>query len=173
MESVVILFRLTADCAELIVIDELDLGAVHTRPAGRTMRVAPELQLAKARLERIEDEQPTGQRVRLLQDDLDGLVDLDRADDPAQHAQNACFLAGRRHLGRRRIGIQAPIARPFERDKVVNGLTQNLEALDREIEDEKRLNELDSSRVREREEKREALKTGLDWMKKISNGSCE
>jgi hypothetical protein len=63
--------------------------------------------------------------------------------------------------------------RPFERDKVINGLTQNLEALDREIEDEKRLNELDSSRVREREEKREALKTGLDWMKKISNGSCE
>ena len=43
---------------------------------------------------------------------LDGLVDLDRADRRAQHAEHAALGAGRHHAGRRRLRVEAAVARP-------------------------------------------------------------
>ena len=44
-------------------------------------------------------------------DQLDRLGRLDHADDARQHAEHAAFGAARHEAGRRRLGIQAAIAR--------------------------------------------------------------
>src|SRR5215204_5095210 len=95
--------------AELFVVDQL----LHRRvlAADGALRVFPQLQLAEAQLPRVEEEQPVNQRLAPAEDELDGLVRLNRADDAGQHPQHTTFGAGGYEAGRRRLRIEAAVAR--------------------------------------------------------------
>ena len=95
--------------AERVVVDEL--GDRRVLPADRALGVLADPHRAVAHLQGVIDHQPTDQRVAHAGDQLDGLVDLDRADGRAQHAEHAALGARRHHAGRRRLRVQAPVAR--------------------------------------------------------------
>ena len=82
--------------------------------------------------ERVEEEEPPGERVAALEDQLQRLVRLDRADDPRQHAEHAALRAARRELGGRRLREEAAVARP---DARVEHGDLALEAEDRAVDD--------------------------------------
>src|SRR6185295_18313492 len=108
---------LIPDLAELVVIDELDLLGRLAFAAHRAHRIARALELAELHGQRVEVQLAPGQRLALAQQHLDGLGRLQRADHTAQHAQHAGFLARRRHVGRRRLRVEAAIAGTFERQE--------------------------------------------------------
>src|SRR5690606_10964633 len=99
--------------------------------AERTFRVLAELELAERHLPRIEQQQAVEKDPLGAENDLDHLVCLDRADDPWQYSKHAALCTGRDQPRRRRLRIQAAIARsllcpedarlPFEpKDRTVN-----------------------------------------------------
>ncbi len=81
--------------------------------AHRAIRIFAQLQLAKLHGQRIEQQQATDKAVAAPQNQLDRLHGLNRADDPRQYAEHAALRARRDEPRRRRLGIQAAVARPF------------------------------------------------------------
>src|SRR5437588_2936236 len=101
--------RRRAQSAELLVVNQL---AYRRRlPAHGARRVFPQLQLAEAKLPRVEQEQTIDERVASAEYELDRLVRLYRADDAGQHAEHSAFGARRDEAGRRRLWIKATVAR--------------------------------------------------------------
>ena len=74
--------------------------------------IAPHRHLVECRAERVEEEQPPCERVATVEDQLQRLVRLQRADDAGQDAEDASLGAARRQLGRRRLGEEAAVAGP-------------------------------------------------------------
>ena len=107
--SCCVLRRGRMDAAELFVVDQL--GDRRVRAAHRAVRILPELQLAEPHPQRVVDQEPADQRLADAGDQLDRLGRLDDADDARQHAEHAAFGAARHEPGRRRLRIQAAIAR--------------------------------------------------------------
>jgi hypothetical protein len=97
--------------AKLVVVDELGDGRVRT--AYRAVGILPELQLAELHSERVEDEESADERLAGADDELDRLGRLDAPDHAREHAEHASFGAAGNEARRRRLGIQAPIARAF------------------------------------------------------------
>ena len=95
--------------AELLVVDQLldrRVGAAH-----RAIRILAQLQLAEAHLQRVVDHEAADQRLADAEDDLHRLGRLDHADDAGQHAEHAALGAARDQPRRRRLGIEAAVAR--------------------------------------------------------------
>ena len=86
------------------------VGAVA---ADRAVGIATHVHLVERRAERVEEEQPAGERLAASEDQLERLVRLERADDPRQDAEDAALGAARRELGRRRLGEEAAVAGPL------------------------------------------------------------
>src|SRR5262249_41422212 len=102
-----------AQAAKLFVVDELvdrRLLAAH-----RAATVALEVKRIDLVRQRIEAEKLADERLALAEDQLDRLQRLDRSDEAREDSQYAGLGAGRRHVGRRRLGVKAPIARPLAR----------------------------------------------------------
>ena len=106
---------LPTDSAELFVVNQL--GHARMRSAHRAFGVLAQLELAELQIERVKQQQPPDERPAPAEDQLDGLERLDRAHDSRQHAQHASLGATRHHPRRRRLGIEAPVARAFLRIK--------------------------------------------------------
>src|SRR5438094_8998668 len=86
--------------AESLVVDVRgDRRMVAARWA---LRIAAELDLAEARLERIEEEEASDERLADPEQQLDSLVSLERADDARQDPEDSRLGTVRRQLGRRR-----------------------------------------------------------------------
>src|SRR5581483_9151760 len=99
--------------AELDVVDVL--GDRWRLAADRAVRVAAQLHLGERGSERVEEEQPAGERLADPERELDRLVRLQRADDAGQHAEHAALGAARSELWRRRLREQAAVAGPLVR----------------------------------------------------------
>ena len=97
-----------ADAAELVVVNQFRQGRLGA--AGRAVGVLAELQLAELHLQRVKDQQTPLQRLAGAEDELDGFVRLNRADDAGQHSEHAAFGAARHQPGRGRLGIEAAVA---------------------------------------------------------------
>ena len=69
-------------------------------------------QRAKRHPQRVEQQQPSDERLADAGQQLDRLRRLNRSDDAGQHAEDAAFRARRHEVRRRRLGIEAAIARP-------------------------------------------------------------
>src|SRR5215813_8520351 len=88
--------------AELLVVDELDRAAVDAVAARRARRIAAQLELAEPRLDRVVDDESTGEHVAEPEHELDRLGRLQNAHHAGQHAEHAglgtrrCFFGGRR-----------------------------------------------------------------------------
>ena len=89
----------------------MQLGDRRVLAAERAVRVLADLDLAVGHLQRVVDHQPADQRLADAGEQLDRLGDLDRADRRAQHAEHAALGAGRDHAGRRRLRVEAAVAR--------------------------------------------------------------
>src|SRR5207249_2349233 len=72
-----------------------------------------QLELAELQAERIKHQQPADQAVAPAQDELYGLESLDSSHDARQYAQHPTLSAAWHQSGRRRLGIEATIARSF------------------------------------------------------------
>ena len=101
--------RSRPEAAELLVVDQLRDRRV--RAAHRAVGILAQLQLAEPHPQRVVDQEAANQRLANSGDQLDGFGRLDHADDAGQHAQDATLGAARHEPGRRRLGIQAAIAR--------------------------------------------------------------
>src|SRR5579863_848587 len=95
---------------ELLVVNQRDvfrLLAIATRRAGRIVRA---LELPELHGQRVEHQLAPAERLADSQQDLDRLDRLQRSDHAAQHAKHAGLLAGGRHVGRRRLRVEAAVA---------------------------------------------------------------
>src|SRR5581483_6517097 len=100
-----------ADAAELVVVNELAHGGM--RAAGGAVGILAQLELAEAHAQRVYQHQTPDKRLALAEDELDGFGGLHHADQSRQDAEHAPFCAGGNQPGRRRLRIQAAIARAF------------------------------------------------------------
>ena len=94
-----------------ISLVSLQLEDRWTVAADRALGITRQLQLPEAHAERVIDDEPADQRLADAEKQLDRFGRLDRADDPGQDAEDACFGAARHEARRRRFRVQAPIAR--------------------------------------------------------------
>src|SRR5580704_5561248 len=99
---------------ELLVVNQLDVLGLLAVPADRAGRVMRPLELPELHGQRVEHQLPPGERLADPQQHLDRLDRLQRADHAAQHAEDARLLAGGRHVGRRRLRVEAAVARSVE-----------------------------------------------------------
>ncbi len=98
-----------SDAAKLFIVDQfLDRRLL---PANGTLRILTQLELAKLHGPRVKQQQTIDQQIFSTENNLDRFVRLDRADDPGQHAEHATFSTRRHKSGRRRLRIQAAVAR--------------------------------------------------------------
>ena len=81
------------------------------RAAHRAIRIFLQLELAEFHPERVVNQEPSHERLADAHDELDRFGRLNRADDAGQHAQDPSLGAARHQSGRRRLGIEAAIAR--------------------------------------------------------------
>ncbi len=79
------------------------------------MRVAEQAQFAELSGEGIVGHQTANQGIADAEQEFDRLGRLEQTDDTGQYAQHAGFRAAWRKRGRRRLGIEAAIARPLVR----------------------------------------------------------
>src|SRR5260370_33103603 len=100
-----------ADSAELLVVDQL--GDRPVRAAGGAIGILAQLQFAELHAEGIDQQQSSGERIALPQNQLDGLGRLNHADEPRQNPENSAFRARRHQAGRWRLGIETAIAWSF------------------------------------------------------------
>src|SRR6476660_10285928 len=77
--------------------------------------ILPQLQLAELHPQRIENQEPADEGLTGSDNQLEGFVRLNASDDPRQHAEHPAFRAAWHQSGRRRLGIQAAIARTLFR----------------------------------------------------------
>src|SRR5262245_17893084 len=116
--------------AELDVVDVL--GDRRVVAAHGAVRVAAHGHFVERRSERVEEQEPPGEGVASVEDQLERLVRLDRADDSGEHAEDTALGAARRELRRRRLREEAPVARTYAR---VEERDLPLEAEDRAVYD--------------------------------------
>src|SRR6266849_6191362 len=107
--QVAFVFFFTADAAKLVVIDELVYQAI--RAAHRASFIFAQLQLAELQRHGVEQQQTAGERITFAENQLDGLHGLQRADNSRQYAKHAAFGATGHQARRRRLRIQASVAR--------------------------------------------------------------
>src|SRR5918995_5400006 len=80
-------------------------------PADRAVGILPQLQFTEPHLERVIDQESSDQRLSYADDQLDRLGGLNDTDDAGQYAKDTTFGAARHEPWRRRLWIQAAIAR--------------------------------------------------------------
>src|SRR5690606_26793564 len=73
--------------------------------------IAPQLELAETHPERVVDEEAADEGLTGAEDDLDGLGGLDHPDDAGEDAEDTALRAARHEAGRRRLRVEAAIAR--------------------------------------------------------------
>src|SRR5438093_2624302 len=98
--------------AEPFVVDVFGDGRMLA--ARGALRIAAELDLAEARLERVEEEEASDERLADHEQQLDRLVRLERADDAGKDAEDPRLGAIRCELCRRRLVEEAAVARTLE-----------------------------------------------------------
>src|SRR5580704_2100983 len=98
----------TANSTKLVVVYQFCDGAM--RPAGRTVGILAQLELAELHAKRIDEQQPPDEWVTLAKDQLDDFSRLNHTDQSGQNAQHSTFGAGGNQPRRRWLGIQAPVA---------------------------------------------------------------
>src|SRR5947209_171150 len=123
------LSRRGPESAELFVVNQALERRVLAADGAR--RVFPELQLAEAKVPRVEPKQAVDERLGPAEDELDGLVRLNRADDAGQKAEDSALRATRHASDGRRLRIQTAVARTFRRPEDAR---LPLEAEDRAID---------------------------------------
>src|SRR5262245_21469279 len=108
--------------AECLVVDESLLGRMLT--AYRAVWIFANLQNSHvvAVGQRVEIHNLADQRMARVEQHLDRFQRLDRSDQSRQRAQHSRLGARRRHVGRRRFGIEASIARSALRGVINGGL---------------------------------------------------
>src|SRR6202142_2319576 len=79
--------------------------------ANGTLRIFAQLQFAEAHGQSVKEKQAPDERIALADDELQRFSGLNRSDNSRKDAEHAAFRAGRHQAGRRRLGIQAAIAR--------------------------------------------------------------
>ena len=99
------------DAAELVVVDQLGDGRM--RAADRAVGILAQLQRAEVHAQRVDQQQAADQRLADAEDQLDDLGRLDDADEAGQNAEHATLRAGGNEPGRRRLRVEAAIARAF------------------------------------------------------------
>ena len=82
--------------------------------ADRALRIATQMHLTEALLERVVEEVTTDERLADPEQQLDRFRRLERADDSRQYPENSGLRARWRELGRRGLGKEAPVARTIE-----------------------------------------------------------
>src|SRR5256885_5942025 len=85
------------------------------RAAYRAVRILAELELAELHALRIEDQEAPDQWFAGAEDQLHRLGGLDAADDSRQYAKHTALSAAWNEPGRRRLRIQAAVARTLLR----------------------------------------------------------
>ena len=100
--------------------------------ADGAVRVAAQPHLVERGVERVEEDQPADRRLADVEQQLQGLVRLQRAHDAGQHAEHSALGARRRELGRGRLREEAAVARALER---LEDRELALEAEDRGVHD--------------------------------------
>src|SRR2546430_1220417 len=98
--------------AEALIVDVI--GDRWVLAADRAVRIATEMDLAKAFLERVVEKVTTDEWLTDPEQQLDRLRGLKRADDSGQNAENPGLRARRRELGGRWLGKEAAVARTLE-----------------------------------------------------------
>jgi hypothetical protein len=81
------------------------------RPADRAIGILAQLEFAELHAQRVDQQQASDQRLAFAENQLDHFGGLHHADQPGQNAQHSALGAGRNQSRRRRLGIQAAIAR--------------------------------------------------------------
>src|SRR5690348_4728912 len=95
--------------AELVVIDKLMNGAILA--AHRALGILAQFEFAEAHSQRVKQEQSANQTIAAAENQFDRFHSLNRADDSWQNAEHSALSAGRHQAGRRRLGIEAAVAR--------------------------------------------------------------
>src|SRR5207302_3369139 len=99
--------------AERLVIDQRR----HSRmlAAHRAIGILLQRQLAELHAPAVEQHEAADQRLSKSDDPLDRFQRLQRADDSRQDAEHAALGARRHEVGRRRLRVEAPVARSLLR----------------------------------------------------------
>ena len=101
--------RLRADTAELVIVDQLVYCAMLA--ADRAFRVPAQFQLAETHAQGVEQKQAAHQRLSLAEDQFHDLGGLNHPNDAGQDAEHSALCAAGNEPGRRRLRIEAAIAR--------------------------------------------------------------
>src|SRR5215211_7126725 len=101
------------NATEFLVVDKLSDGRVLA--ADGAVWVLAELHLTEAHAEGVVEEETPDEGLAYTQDQLDGLGSLDGPDGARQNTQNPAFGAARDESRRRRLGVEAAVARAFLR----------------------------------------------------------
>src|SRR5215213_268946 len=99
------------DAAELLVVDELRNRRVLA--ADRAVQILAELHLAEAHAQSIIEEEPSDERLADPEYELDSLRGLDGPDGAGKDAEHPTLSAAGYEPRRRRLGIEAAVARTF------------------------------------------------------------
>src|SRR5918994_404076 len=99
------------DAAELLVVDELGDGRVLA--ADGAVGVLAELHLAEAHVQGVVEQKPSDERLADPEYELDGLGSLDGSDGAGKDAEHPALRAARYEPRRRRLGLEATVARAF------------------------------------------------------------
>src|SRR6185295_2635512 len=75
-------------------------------------RRAAELELAELHPQAVVGEKTPDERISATEEKLDRLRRLEQSDDAGKDAEDACLLAARREVRRRRLGIEAAVTGP-------------------------------------------------------------
>src|SRR5579875_2552949 len=89
-----------------------DLRYAGPIAAQRAVGVAHDLHLAHPRIERVDQEEATDERLADPEEKLEDLIGLPRPDDTGEDAEDAALGAGRDRLGGRRLRKEATVAGP-------------------------------------------------------------
>src|SRR5215204_6097171 len=95
--------------AKLFVVDQL--LNFRLLAANRALRILAQFELAELHRPRVKQQQTIDQQIFRTENDLDRFVCLDRPDNARQYTEHTTFRARRHEAGRRRLRIQAAIAR--------------------------------------------------------------
>src|SRR3954466_16100716 len=99
---------------ELLIVNQLDVFGLLALAADGAGRVVRPLELAELHGQRVEHQLPSRQCLADAEQHLDRLDRLQRSDHAAEDAEDPRLLAGRGHVGRRRLGVKAAVARAGE-----------------------------------------------------------
>ena len=95
--------------AELVVVDQF--GDRRVRAADRAVGILAQLQRAEGHAQCVDQQETAHKGLSYLQNQLDRLGRLDHADQAGQNAEHATLRAARHQARRRRLRVQAAVAR--------------------------------------------------------------